>query len=133
MIHSIQVCEIFHQKVPTPSFELVSYLSSGSSLGAPTELIISNVVSDGVRLGQEDSIRSLKGWNLSQGELLEKFRGLVGLSELEVLGQAQLGSAVLGSDERLLSTEVVGVGIQRLGEIGGVSIWYYITVGTGRF
>ena len=99
----------------------MSYLSSGSSLGAPTKFIISNVVSDGVRLGQEDSVRSLKGWNLSQGELFEKFRGLVGLSELEVLGQAQLSSAVLGSDERLLSTEVVGVGIERLEERGEVS------------
>ena len=97
------------------------YLCSGRSVGASTELIVSNVVSDGIGLGQENSIRSLEGRNFSQGELFEKFRGLVGLSELEVLGQAQLSSAVLGSDERLLSTEVVGVGIERLEERGEVS------------
>merc|ERR1711971_1102778 len=90
-------------------------LCSGSSVGASTELIISNVVSDGIRLGQENSIRSFKGGNLAQGELFEKLRGLVGLSKLEVLGQAQLGPAVLGSDERLLSTEVVWVGVERTG------------------
>ena len=93
---------------------MISYLSSGRSVWAPTEFIISNVVSDGIGLGQKDSVRSLKGGNLTQGELLEEFRGLVGLSKLEVLGEAQLGSAVLGSDERLLSTEVVWVGVERL-------------------
>ena len=98
------------------------YLCSGRSVGASTELIVSNVVSDGIGLGQENPIRSFEGRNLAEGELFEEFRGLVGLSEFEVLGEGHLGSAVLGSDERLLSTEVVGVGVERLEDGGEVSI-----------
>ena len=93
------------------------YLCSGRSVGASTELIVSNVVSDGIGLGQENSIRSFEGRNLAEGELFEEFRGLVGLTKHEVLGQAHLGSAVLGSNQSLLSTEVVWVGVERLDRV----------------
>merc|ERR1712122_230629 len=79
------------------------------SVAASPELLVGDVVGDGIALGQQSSVTAFEGGNLAKGELLEELCRLVGLAELEVLRDSQLGPAVLGSDLGLLSTEVVRV------------------------
>ncbi len=53
---------------------------------------------------------------LSKGKLLEEVDRFVGLAEDKVLGNGQLGPAVLGRDEGLLGAEVVRIRVQSLKE-----------------
>lgn len=54
--------------------------------------------------------------DLAEGELGEEVGALVGLAELELAlgGDCDLGTGVLGRDERLVRTEVLGVRVQSL-------------------
>lgn len=63
--------------------------------------------------------------DLAEGELGEEVGALVGLAELELaLGRdCDLGTGVLGRDERLVRTEVLGVRVQSLEGRRGLIEW----------
>ena len=90
------------------------YLSSGSSITAPTKFIICHIVSNSVGFCQQHSIWTLESWNFTQRKLLEKIRLLVCLSKHKVLGHSQLGPTVLGSNQGFEGPEIVRIGVKRL-------------------
>lgn len=50
------------------------------------QLLIAHIVGNGVALKHTESIITFKCWNLASREFAEKFRGSVGLAEVEVGG-----------------------------------------------
>ena len=91
-----------------------SNLCPGGGLDAPAQLIVGHVVRDGVGFCQQETVGALEGGDLAQGELLEELGRLVCLPEHEVLGDGDLGPAVLGSDQGLLGAEIVRIGVECL-------------------
>ena len=51
---------------------------------------------------------------LSEGKLLEERFGVVGFAKHEVWGNFHVASSILCGDERLVCTEVLGIGVQGL-------------------
>ena len=72
------------------------------------------MVGNSIGFCQDGFIRSLESGHFTEGELLEEVWGLIGLPEHEVLGDCELGLAVLGGDEGLLGTEVIRIRVEGL-------------------
>lgn len=99
----------------------MTYLGPGFSITSSTELIVGDVVGDGIGLGENEAIRSLERGDLTQGELFKELGRLVSLPKNEVLGNCDLCPAVLGSDQSLEGTEIVRIGVESLKSIKLVS------------
>ncbi len=99
----------------------MTYLGPGFSITSSTELIVGDVVGDGIGLGENEAIRSLERGDLAQGELFKELGRLVSLPKNEVLGNCDLCPAVLGSDQSLEGTEIVRIGVESLKSIKLVS------------
>ena len=95
----------------------VTYLCPSGGIASSAQLIVGDVVGNGVGLGEDEAIGSLEGGDLAQGELLQELGGLVGLPEHKVLGDCDLCTAVLGGDQGLEGTEVVRIGVESLQNI----------------
>ena len=93
------------------------YLGPGCGIASSTELVIGDVVCDGVGLGENEAIWTLERGDLAQGELFKELCGLVSLPEHEVLGHSDLCTAVLGGDQGLEGTEIVRIGVESLQRI----------------
>ena len=99
----------------------MTYLGPGCSITSSPELVIGDVVCDGVGFCESEAIRTLESGDLAQGELLEELGGLVRLPKHEVLGNCDLGTAVLSGDQGLEGTEIVRIGVESLGNDNLVS------------
>ena len=99
----------------------MTYLGPSFSITSSTELIVGDVVGDGIGLGENEAIRSLERGDLTQGELFKELGRLVSLPKNEVLGNCDLCPAVLGSDQSLEGTEIVRIGVESLKSIKLVS------------
>ena len=99
----------------------MTYLGPSFSITSSTELIVGDVVGDGIGLGENEAIRSLERGDLAQGELFKELGRLVSLPKNEVLGNCDLCPAVLGSDQSLEGTEIVRIGVESLKSIKLVS------------
>ena len=99
----------------------MTYLGPSFSITSSTELIVGDVVGDGIGLGENEAIRSLERGDLTQGELFKELGRLVSLPKNEVLSNCDLCPAVLGSDQSLEGTEIVRIGVESLKSIKLVS------------
>ena len=92
----------------------MTYLGPGCGITSPAELVVGDVVGNGVGLGENEAIGTLESGDLTQGEFLEELSGLVSFPEHEVLGNCDLCTAVLGGDQGLEGTEIVRIGVESL-------------------
>lgn len=92
----------------------VTYLGPGFGITSSAELIVGNVVGDGIGLSENEAVRSLERGNFAKREFFKELGRLVSLPKNEVLGNCDLCPAVLGSDQSLEGTEIVRVGVEGL-------------------
>ena len=92
----------------------VTYLGPGCGITSSAELVVGDVVGNGVGLGENETIGTLESGDLAQRELLEELGGLVCFPENKVLGNCDLCTAVLGGDLGLEGTEIVRIGVESL-------------------
>jgi hypothetical protein len=90
-----------------------STLSSSGTEEGGVLLVSSNVVGDGIGLAEEETVSTLKSGNLTHRELFKELRCL-GSGHIETLRDFDFESVITGSDQSLVDSGVVGVGVDFL-------------------